>query len=166
MAGGRCLINSLLIFSVIRSWIPQNCKHHALSFGVTKWVGEYCGSRRWQWSSLMVWMHIRWHDYCRYRHPFIWFWCLHGERWKGKEKQSEKASRAQSSWWVSPERRASQITCHELLKAWLVTNNESCKTINGKKHQIVSVPSEDVSPYVLCSRLAGLNLDPHHVASI
>ena len=97
---------------------------------------------------------------------FIWFWCLHGERWKGKEKQSEKASRAQSSWWVSPERRASQITCHELLKAWLVTNNESCKTINGKKHQIVSVPSEDVSPYVLCSRLAGLNLDPHHVASI
>jgi hypothetical protein len=48
----------------------------------------------------------------------------------------------------------------------LVTNNESCKTINGKKHKIVSVPSEDVSPYVLCSRLAGLNLDPHHVASI
>ena len=50
---------------------------------------------------------------------------------------------------------------------WLLLITKVVKQYtNGKKHQIVSVPSEDVSPYVLCSRLAGLNLDPHHVASI
>ena len=57
------------------------------------------------------------------------------------------------------------MNCSWLDWLLLITKVEKQYT-NGKKHQIVSVPSEDVSPYVLCSRLAGLNLDPHHVASI
>ena len=58
---------------------------------------------------------------------------------------------------------------------WLLLITKVVKQYtNGKKHQIAKICnrnvghifSEDVSPYVLCSRLAGLNLDPHHVASI